>query len=643
MEQAIFLKNKNHFFSTKNLSLKNLKFNKVRTIHFKLMILMFFYIASMFLIYLSFSFFKEKQMLKLQEQIQYTNIKSEFYKIRNFEKDFFINKDVKYFHEGLNLLEENLSLLTSIHKLKNGQSKFIINELKESIYKYQENYIRIKALLENKINLEKEELENYIFLFNSSDLNEDEKMLLTKYRDGNKIDDSPKFKEYFNILNQKNINQYLFDRTIDTLNIRAKEVEDNVLILNTNIQKEIEEQNKVSSFILIEIITIVAISSVIVMRIINKSIIKSINSLKKSLSNLSKGNLHFTWNKKRSDEIVEIHISLWNFIETIKKYLGKFESLSKNVNIENENFAKIMDNIVNGKDSIYYTDSKDLVENGIIQLNQVVEGMLNCVELQSSSTETSLKVLNDLFTNENSTLNTINRTMKSSDEAVKLSNENQKELKDMNNAMKNINQSLERNEEIISHLSILSDNIGNITKSINDISDQTNLLALNAAIEAARAGDAGRGFSVVAEEIRKLASKTDIETEKIKKLVFEIQNEVKNVKISNHKVEDSVNTGNVLNNAINNKMLAISQIIKNNSKNIESISTAVERQSMASLEINKAINVVQDNYSKINKLGQKTEEISHNIVDLFIRKLNSFDKISSIAKELEKEIHYFHF
>lgn len=161
-------------------------------------------------------------------------------------------------------------------------------------------------------------------------------------------------------------------------------------------------------------------------------------------------------------------------------------------------------------------------------------------------------------------------------------------------SMNTIRDSVIASLELVSELGRRSDEIGEIIAVINDIADQTNLLALNAAIEAARAGEHGRGFAVVADEVRKLADRTTDATEQVSKTISAIQEETKlavdrmntGSEQVQHGVERAREAGSSLNQIVD-RTGEVSQLIT-------SIAAAAEEQSAASCEISKGVESVNE-------------------------------------------------
>ncbi|HEX2961101.1 MAG TPA: methyl-accepting chemotaxis protein [Ignavibacteriales bacterium] len=197
--------------------------------------------------------------------------------------------------------------------------------------------------------------------------------------------------------------------------------------------------------------------------------------------------------------------------------------------------------------------------------------------------------------------------------ASRSAEEGAKKIKDTKDGMKNIVESTRSTGEKIASLAKRTEQIGEITQVIDEIADQTNLLALNAAIEAARAGEQGRGFAVVADEVRKLAERTTKATKEIADTIKKIQIEAKEADNSMDTASKAVEEGMVLTEAVSMELNRILEINQRVSDTVAQVAAASEEQSASAEEISKNIESIA---SVTHQSAAGTREIAHTAEDL---------------------------
>ena len=260
---------------------------------------------------------------------------------------------------------------------------------------------------------------------------------------------------------------------------------------------------RVLTFVMVIISCIIAM---IVGTLISKGFSKSINLSIKELAKVSKGDLTVEFRTNRRDEFALLYGSCNDMLANIRGLIMEVESVYDALS------ASL--NKVNTSSTTFSETTKDIqtsvheIETGV---GEQTESATDCLN-EMDSLFTKINVVND-NTNEIGSIST------STQVAI---NSGLTSMDNLNAKTKSTTDITDSVIQTIKELSVHSKNIGQIVNSINDIAEETNLLSLNASIEAARAGAAGKGFSVVATQIRKLADQCLASAGKISNIVTEI-------------------------------------------------------------------------------------------------------------------------
>lgn len=259
------------------------------------------------------------------------------------------------------------------------------------------------------------------------------------------------------------------------------------------------------------------------------------------------------------------------------------------------------------------------VASGTGQLRATMQEISNSVDELRISANTTATAVEEMSSTTNAVFSNVEELSKSSEQTLKLAENGGNAVKSTIKEIHKIKDVVDIGRNNVRALGEKTNEIGEVVTVINEIASQTNLLALNAAIEAARAGKAGKGFEVVAEEVRKLSEKTTDATKEIAKTIKDIQSKSSEVIIRmeevNAEVEEGVKTANKTGSALE-----------------EIVNQTVNLRDM----VNMIVNSTREQSSVSNEIAKQTEKVTQSIEENGRAVEQSSEAIREIADIAEK-------